>query len=43
MTFALAVVFVALLLIYCGVKGRSFKHAILGRAVTGGSGQVTGG
>jgi hypothetical protein len=42
MTFALAIVFVALLLIYCGVKGRSFKDAVLGHALPGSTGQVTG-
>lgn len=40
MTFALAVVFVAILMIYCGVKGRSFKSAVLGHAVAGSTGQV---
>lgn len=40
MTLALAVVFVALLMIYCGVKGRSFKHALIGKSVLGGDGSI---
>lgn len=42
MTFALAIVFLAVLMIYCGVKGRSLRHALTGRSVLGGEGQVAG-
>lgn len=42
MTFALAIVFLALLMIYCGVKGKSLQHALTGRAVAGGSGSLLG-
>lgn len=42
MTLALALIFVALLMIYCGVKGRSLKNALTGKSVLGGEGQVTG-
>lgn len=42
MTLALAIIFVALLMIYAGIKGRSLKHALTGRAAAGGEGQVTG-
>ena len=38
MTFALAVTFFALLMIYCGVKGRSLQHALTGKSVLGGAG-----
>lgn len=42
MTFALALIFVALLMLYCGIKGRSLAHALTGRSVLGGQGQVAG-
>lgn len=42
MTFALALVFAGLLLMYCGIKGRSLRHAIVGRSVAGGSGSLIG-
>lgn len=32
MTFALAVIFFAVLLMYCGIKGASLKDALLGHA-----------
>ena len=40
MTIALAVIFVALLMIYCGVKGKSLKNALTGKSVLGGTGSV---
>lgn len=33
MTFALAVCMFAILMLYCGVKGKSLRHALVGRAV----------
>lgn len=42
MTFALAIVLLATLMIYCGVKGKSLQHALAGRAVAGGSGSLLG-
>jgi hypothetical protein len=41
-TFALALVFLALLMIYCGVKGRSLKNALTGKSVLTSSGSLTG-
>lgn len=40
MTVALAVIFFALLLIYCGVKGRSLKSALTGKSEPGGEGRI---
>jgi hypothetical protein len=37
-TVALAIIFLALLMMYCGIKGRSLKHALTGRSVLGGTG-----
>lgn len=42
MTFALAVILFALLLLYCGIKGRSLKHALVGQSVLGAQGQIAG-
>jgi hypothetical protein len=42
MTFAIALILFAVLMIYCGIKGRSLKGAILGHAVAGSEGQVAG-
>lgn len=42
MTFALAVIFLGLLMIYCGINGRSLQHALTGRSILGGQGQVAG-
>ena len=42
MTFALAVVFLALLMLYCGIKGRSLGAALVGRSQPGGSGSLIG-
>ena len=42
MTLALAIVFVALLMIYCGVKGKSLRSALLGRGVDAKSGSLLG-
>ena len=42
MTLALAIVFLAVLMIYCGVKGRSLSHALTGKSVIGSQGQVAG-
>ena len=41
MTLAIALVLFAVLMIYCGIKGRSLQHAVTGRSVLGGQGQVT--
>jgi hypothetical protein len=41
MTLALAIVFLALLMLYCGLKGKSLKNALTGKSVLGGSGAVT--
>lgn len=40
MTFALAVTLFALLMIYCGIKGKSLQHALTGKSVLGGTGAV---
>ncbi len=40
MTLSLAVILFALLLIYCGVKGKSLRHALMGRAVQSSSGAL---
>lgn len=44
MTFGLAIVLFAVLMIYCGVKGKSLKHALIGQAVdnTATSGSLLG-
>ncbi len=42
-TFGLALVFLALLMLYCGVKGKSLRAALLGHSVDGGSGSLLGG
>lgn len=42
MTLALALVFVAVLMIYCGVKGKSLQHALTGKSVLGSSGSIAG-
>lgn len=42
MTFALAIVLFAVLMIYCGVKGKSLRHALVGRAVDTRSGALLG-
>ena len=42
MTFALALCLFALLMLYCGLKGKSLRHALVGRAVAGGSGSLLG-
>ena len=42
MTFALAVILLAVLMIYCGIKGRSLQHALTGRSILGSQGQVAG-
>lgn len=41
MTLAVTVILLAILMMYCGIKGRSLKHALIGKAVAGGTGQVT--
>lgn len=41
-TLALAIVFLAVLMIYCGVAGKSLKSALTGRSVLGSSGQIAG-
>ena len=40
MTIALGLVFLALLMIYCGVKGKSLQHALTGKSIVGSSGQI---
>ena len=40
MTVALAIIFLALLMMYCGIKGRSLRHALTGQSVLGGQGSV---
>lgn len=42
MTLGLAIVFVALLMIYCGVKGKSFKSALIGKSELAPSGSLLG-
>lgn len=42
MTVAVALILVGALLLYCGVKGRSFSAAILGKGVAGGDGNLLG-
>lgn len=42
MTLALALIFVAILMIYCGIKGKSLKDALTGKSVLGASGQIAG-
>lgn len=42
MTFGLAIVFFAWLMLYCGVKGKSLKAALVGRSVDAGSGSLLG-
>jgi len=39
-TFGLAIVLFAVLMIYCGVKGKSLRHALVGRAVDSSSGSL---
>lgn len=40
MTFGLAIVLFAVLMIYCGVKGKSLRHALIGQAVDTPSGSL---
>jgi len=40
MTVALAVTFLAILMIYAGVKGRSLRHLIVGQSIEGGTGSI---
>lgn len=40
MTVALAVILLATLMIYCGVKGKSLRSALLGHAVETSSGSL---
>jgi hypothetical protein len=42
MTFALALVFVGLLMLYAGIKGKSLKLLLVGRSLEGSSGQIAG-
>lgn len=42
-TFALALIFSAALMIYCGVKGKSLSAALTGHSVDGGTGSLLGG
>lgn len=42
MTVALAIVLFATLMIYCGVKGKSLKHALVGRSTQAASGSLLG-
>jgi hypothetical protein len=37
---ALALIFFALLMLYCGVKGKSLRSALMGQSTTGGTGSV---
>lgn len=39
-TFALALILFALLLMYCGIKGKSLRRALVGRAVDTSSGKL---
>ena len=41
MTLPIAVILLAILMMFCGIKGRSLKHALTGKSVLGGAGQVT--
>lgn len=41
MSLALAIILFAVLMIYCGVKGRSLRHALVGKSVAGGAGSLT--
>lgn len=42
-TLGLGIVFLALLMIYCGVKGKSLRSALLGHSVDSQSGSLLGG
>lgn len=42
MTFALAVILFGMLLLYCGIKGKSLRHAIVGKSVDTSSGSLIG-
>lgn len=41
MTLAVAVVLFGILMLWAGIKGRSLKHALVGKSVAGGAGAVT--
>ena len=41
-TFALAVIFFALLMLYCGIGGHSLRHALVGKSVSGAQGSIAG-
>ncbi len=41
-TFALAVIFFALLMLYCGIGGHSLRHALVGKSVSGAAGSFAG-
>ena len=40
MTVALALILFALLMLYCGIKGRSLKSALIGKAEAGADGSL---
>jgi hypothetical protein len=42
MTFGLAIVFFALLMLYCGIKGKSLRNALVGKSVASTSGSLLG-
>jgi hypothetical protein len=41
-TFGLAIVFFALLMLYCGIKGKSLRSALVGKSVASSSGSLLG-
>ncbi len=40
MTVALALILVGALMIYCGVKGKSLRHALVGKGIESSSGSL---